>query len=308
LLVGVTIALALFGGPGYDSDYLNLQAAGSETVRLERAMVEKSAFSPQFAIFDVATRAELVDLVKRLRAEATVAHVTSALDQELLIALTAGSGLDPSQSMPSLKSVDGRFAVFAYPKENVWEPQAQKQFVDRMRALDPHVTGMPVLGRFMIERSLRALQIAGTVAALAVILIVLLDFRAWRPTLWALTPTVLTVAALPGLLKLCGISWNPLSIMAIPIILGIAVDDGVHLVHRFKQEKGDLAKTLRGAGRSVILTSLTTLGAFASLALTSHRGLASFSLVLCLGVAAALVFSLGVLPALLLRFGPNLET
>jgi predicted RND superfamily exporter protein len=299
LLIGITAALAIFGGPGYDSDYLNLQAQGSETVRLERAMVENSPFSPQFAIFDVATRTDLLALVEKLRSEESVAHVTSALDQELLAALATASGL--AAPMPSLKSLDGRLAVLAYPKENVWEPQAQQRFVDRMRALDPNVTGMPVLGHFMVERSLRALQIAGSLAALAIILITALDFRALRPMAWALTPTALTVAALPGLLKLCGLSWNPLSIMAIPIILGIAVDDGVHLVHRFLQERGDLDKTLRGAGRSVILTSLTTLAAFGSLALTSHRGLASFAMVLCLGVGLALIFSLGVLPALLRR-------
>jgi hypothetical protein len=58
-------------------------------------------------------------------------------------------------------------------------------------------------------------------------------------------------------------------------------------------------KTLAVTGRSVVLTSLTTIAAFGSLAFTSHRGLASFAITLCLGVGIALVVSVTVLPLLL---------
>jgi hypothetical protein len=49
----------------------------------------------------------------------------------------------------------------------------------------------------------------------------------------------------------------------------------------------------------VLLTSLTDVAAFGSLALTAHRGLASFALALVAGVSAGLVLSLLVLPPLL---------
>ena len=87
--------------------------------------------------------------------------------------------------------------------------------------------------------------------------------------------------------------------MALPVVLGIAVDDGVHIVHRFLEEAGDRVRTLAGTGRSVVLTSLTSLAAFGTLLLTSHRGLASFAAVLCLGIAASLVLSPLALPPLL---------
>ena len=102
-----------------------------------------------------------------------------------------------------------------------------------------------------------------------------------------------------ALMRLFGVAFNPLNVMALPVVLGIAVDDGVHVVHRFLAERGDLARTLAGTGRSVVLTSATTLAAFGTLALTSHRGLASFAIALIVGVASALALSVLVLPVLL---------
>ena len=54
----------------------------------------------------------------------------------------------------------------------------------------------------------------------------------------------------------------------------------------------------------MVLTSLTSLAAFGSLAFTRHRGLASFAIVLCLGVGAALVASVLLLPRLLVAWLP----
>jgi predicted RND superfamily exporter protein len=102
------------------------------------------------------------------------------------------------------------------------------------------------------------------------------------------------------------VTFNPLNIMALPVVLGIAVDDGVHMVHRFLAEGGDMARTLAGTGRAVVLTSATTIAAFGSLAFTAHRGLASFAIALSLGVLAALLLSVALLPRLLLAFRARL--
>ncbi|MCP3960664.1 MAG: MMPL family transporter, partial [bacterium] len=67
-----------------------------------------------------------------------------------------------------------------------------------------------------------------------------------------------------------------------------------------------LARTLAGTGRSIVLTSATTIAAFGTLAFTSHRGLASFAIALSLGVTSALVLSVVVLPGLLQLFEARL--
>jgi predicted RND superfamily exporter protein len=293
------LASLLVGGPGFDADYLALQPRGSEAVRLERAMVERSDLSPQFAAFVVETEDEARRLVDRLLDDDTVGEVRSITDLEGLVDAEGRPLEIPEAWRAALVSPAGRFAVYAYPEGDVWDPRERDVFLDHMRAVDPEVTGMPVLGAFMVERSKRAMTRTALFGGAIVLLVVFLDLRRPALALLAVAPTVLTVVSLHAAMRLLGVAWNPLDVMALPVILGIAVDDGVHLVHRFVAERGDVARTLAGAGRGILLTSLTTLGAFGALVLTSHRGLASFALVVVLGVATSLVLSLFLLPAVL---------
>jgi predicted RND superfamily exporter protein len=283
------------GGPGFDSDYLNLQPEASEAVRLERTMVEESSWSPEFAVFTADDEERARAIVERLVDDETVAAVRSMVELE---ALGVAEDLPPGLAS-GLRSSGGRYAIYAYPAEDVWRPEAQERFLEHLWAVDPEVTGMPVLGSFMVDRSRRALRITAALSMLLLVAWVGWDFRRWLPALLAMLPALLTVTSLHALMRLFGVPFNSLNLMALPVVLGVAVDDGVHIVHRFLEERGDLQRTLAGTGRSVLLTSLTTLAAFGTLIFTEHRGLASFGQALALGVAAALVLSVLLLPELL---------
>ncbi len=295
--VGIGVAaLVLVPGPDFDTNYLDLEPERSEAARLEREMAARSDYSPQSLVFTVHDRADLEAAVERLRVEPSVGAVRSLLDLELLEAL--GADADPALRAAVAPS-DGEFAVWVFPSEVVWEPGARERFVSAVRSIAPDATGMPVLGAFLVERSKRALQIAATIGGLLLIGWLILDLRRPLPVALAALPPLVTAAALHGLMRLVGLSWNPIAVMALPVVLGIAVDDGVHLVHRFVAERGDLDKSLAGTGRSLVLTSLTTIAAFGTLGLAEHRGLASFGQVVALGVSLALLLSTLVLPQLL---------
>jgi len=306
LLAAAALGGLAFGLPPFDGDYLNLQPKDSEAARLERQMVEHSIYSPQFAAFLVDTPAAARALAEKLRKDGTVGAVRSSADLALLDAFARPIPAERAAFRAAFEGSDGRLAVYAYPAGNVWDPAFGEKFLGRMQALDPQVTGMPVLGQFMIDRSKRALWITAAISALVVILLVVIDFRhpAWCAL--ALLPTVLGVAAMLGAMRLFGIPFNPLNVMALPVILGTAEDNGVHMVHRFLQEKGDLFRTMAGTGRAVLLCAMTTIVGFATLAFTSHRGLASFALTLTFGITFALLSSLFVLPPLLKFLGPRL--
>jgi preprotein translocase subunit SecF len=298
--VGAACLLApLAARPGFDSDYLNLQPEGSETVRLEREMVRRTAFSPQFAALVAPGRAAAAELAARLAAEPAVGTVRSAADLDALAFLPVADPAALAALRAGFVAADGRHAVYAYPQGDVWDPAERDRFLAAVRRVDPAATGMPVLGELMIDRSRRALRVGATLGSAVVLLFVAADFRRLRPALLAVVPTAAGAAATLALMRLLGVRFNPLNVMALPVVLGIAVDDGVHLVHRWIAERGDLARTLAGTGRSVVLTSATSLAAFGSLAFTRHRGLASFAVVLCLGVGSALAASVLLLPRLL---------
>jgi predicted RND superfamily exporter protein len=135
--------------------------------------------------------------------------------------------------------------------------------------------------------------------ALAVVLILL--FAHFRRPLWvgmALTPLLAGVAYMLGASALLGIDLNPANAVAIPLILGIGIDDGIHIVHRYRERK-DVGQAVRLTGRAVIMTSLTTMVGFGSLSTSHFPALASLGHIALLGIGSCLLTSLLLLPSLL---------
>lgn len=289
------LAAPFIARPAFDSDYLNLEPRGSEAVRLEREMVARSDFSPQFAAFITGSRQEAEALAARLRQEPLVGRVHSPAEVDAMAAWLGRAALGDLAAR--FESPTGRFAVYAYPRGDLWDRAVGDRFVDRMQALDPDVTGMPVLGRLMIDRSRRALVVSTLLSVAAILLWAVVDLRDLRLALLAASPSLLGVAAMGALMPVFGLAFNPVNVMALPVVVGVAVDDGLHIVHRLLAEAGDAARTVAGAGRAVTLTTATSIAAFGALSFASHQGLASFGRILVLGLSAALVLSVLVLPA-----------
>lgn len=310
LLVLATLALATLGLPRFDEDYLDLQPKNSPAVRLERAMVERSTYSPQFAAFVTPSPAAARTLAGELALDPTVGAVSSVAELDRLAALGALPTAEAASFRSHFVAATGRSAVYAYPTGDIWEPARRDAFLAHMRRFavpgSVEVTGMPFVGAFMIELSRHAFRVGVAVAAIAVLLIVAWDFRdPWR-TAVALLPTGLTLLALPGLMKLAGLDFNPLDVMALPVVIGGAVDNGLQLVHRFIAERGDLRRALAGTGRSLALAAVTSIAGFGLVAFSDHRGLASFALLLTLGLVTVLVNSMLVLPTVLELAAPRL--
>ena len=88
-------------------------------------------------------------------------------------------------------------------------------------------------------------------------------------------------------------------LLLIPLLLGMGVDTGIHLVHRLRSENAPRANLLQtSTARAVLLSALTTIASFGSLGFSSHLGMASLGQLLALGIALILVCNLAVLPAL----------
>jgi hypothetical protein len=101
-----------------------------------------------------------------------------------------------------------------------------------------------------------------------------------------------------GLMGLVGIDLNAANLIGVPLILGIAVDYGVHIVHDALERPGPY-RISASTANSVLVDALTTILGFGALMVASHRGLESLGRLLTLGVTTCTVTSLVFLPALL---------
>lgn len=193
----------------------------------------------------------------------------------------------------------GKFMMRIYPSEDIWESAERARFVSQLRAIEPNVTGSP----FQVHESSLLMRDgymeAGLYALIAIVVLVFLDFRTVFALILVLTPLFFGAAWTVGVMAWRGIPFNLANLLALPLILGIGVDNGVHMVHRFRQE-GESASLVSGStGRAVILCSLTSMIGFGALAFATHQGIASLGFVLFVGIGNCLLASITVLPALL---------
>lgn len=191
-----------------------------------------------------------------------------------------------------------RYLMKIYSKANIWDMVAMKRFVHEVRQVDPNATGNP-LQTYEASLQMKASYEHAAWYALGAILVVLMfDFGSARYTLLAMLPLGFGMLQMVGIMGLLDIPLNPANMIVLPLLLGIGVDDGVHVVHDFRCQRGPY-RISPSTASAVLITSLTTMIGFGSLMIASHRGLQSLGRVLTIGVVTCLFASLVMLPAML---------
>ena len=211
-------------------------------------------------------------------------------------------GLDdvPASLRARMVATDGRARVQVFAAGDLGESLVLAEFYDQLVAIAPDVTGNAV---YMVEsaRLIRtALQQAFLLATCFIALLLLLLWRSIADTLRVLVPLGCAALCTAGVASAIGLPLNFADVIVLPLLLGIGVDTGIHLVHRVRA--GDVTDVIgTSTSQAVVWSALTTIASFGSLGLTSHRGMASLGQLLTLGVVLTLAANLILLPALLAR-------
>lgn len=197
-------------------------------------------------------------------------------------------------------SQNGVYLITVYPSVDIWDIAQREEFVGQLRQVDSGVTGNAI-HMFESTRLMKDGYFQGGLYAMTAIFIyILVSFRNIRATLIVLLPVVVGSMWTVGVMDLAGISFNLANLVILPLIIGIGVVNGVHLVHRYREETDKNVNVLsRSTGQGVVLSSLTTMIGFGSLMVADYQGVYSLGLVLTLGVGCCLVASITVLPAML---------
>ena len=133
-----------------------------------------------------------------------------------------------------------------------------------------------------------------------VFLLLWADFRNPRHALFAMIPLTVGLVWMVGLMKLTGQQFTVMNVMGLPMILGIGIDDGVHIVHRWVSEgKGHIRTVFASTGKAILLTSLTTMLGFGSLVFSVWRGFGHLGAALFVGVGACFLTTILILSGIL---------
>ena len=208
----------------------------------------------------------------------------------------------PAQLRDRMLTPDGRARVQIFPAEVLTDEAAFTRFALDVAKVVPNATGLPMNMVAFAQATHDSFRQA---LVYAIVLISALLFLLWRrvvPVLLVLAPLLLSNVLTIGLMATFGIAFNFANVVVIPLLLGIGVDSGIHLVHRAESlhratRPGDILEST--TARAVFYSALTTTVSFGTLALSSHRGVASLGIVLTIGMILTVASNLIVLPALL---------
>lgn len=139
------------------------------------------------------------------------------------------------------------------------------------------------------------------IAFLMVFLLVVLHFRNWRVTLFILSPLTMGLVWMVGMMSVFGIKINFVNAVILPMIIGMGIDNSIHLMHRYLEERNnDAGHALRTTGRAMTLCSFTTMLGFGSLATARYQAISTMGWVTIFGMGFCLMTALFFLPTLLI--------
>ena len=201
-----------------------------------------------------------------------------------------------------------RMLVLAYPKPGLYSDlERMERFGAALEEVSPRITGSVQFGIAWIEEIGSASKRAALLIFAAVLAFIALGFRSLRYTLFAAVPLVVGMIWMLGLYPLLGFKLNPINVAVIPLVIGMGIDFGIHLAHRYRVER-EIGTVYRYTGKGVFLSALTTMIGFGSLGLIGSFGsISSMGIILFVGLAACLTAALVVLPALLRLEGPKAD-
>jgi preprotein translocase subunit SecF len=200
----------------------------------------------------------------------------------------------------------GKYMVQVFPREDVWKHDNQQRFITELRtAMDgqaDRVTGTPVQLYEYTKLLKDSYQQAALYSLVAIAFMVYVHFRSLMCVALALLPVAIGSAWSLGIMGLAGVPFNPANIMTLPLVIGIGVTNGIHILNRVAEEQK--ASILgKSTGKAVLVSGLTALTGFGCLMLGRHQGLQSLGMVMSLGIAACMIAGLTFLPALISILG-----
>lgn len=198
-----------------------------------------------------------------------------------------------------------RSAVYLYPPPKVWRRGAPPEAHAVAEQLGPQVelTGANVISAFLRGRVLADARTAAVLGFVLVAILLWFDFRNLRDTVLSLAPLSIGIIWMLGGMAILDIGMNFMNIFVTTMIIGIGVDYGVHMLHRYRElggsQRGAYTAGLGETGKAIVLAALSTIVGFGSLSLSAYPGLQSMGKVAILGAVCTCFVAISVLPAYL---------
>ena len=265
-----------------------------------------------------AARLEVIEQIQRQLDEAsTLIEDFGEMDDSRLESLArfseyVGIGeLEPDDLPAALKLVytgvqdSGGYLVYIYNSKGTSKLDEAQAFVDDIREIKANgKTFYPATEAMIFVDMLNLMRgeaVTSIVAVLTCIIIMLvLVYRNVKNVAITVMPITVGMVMMFGIMGAVGIKLNIFNMIVLPTVLGIGIDNAIHILHRYQEEgRHNVLYALRTTGGAAFMTTLTTMLGFAGMLSASNAGFKSLGLVACIGLLCCMVASLTLFPALL---------
>ena len=208
----------------------------------------------------------------------------------------------PTNIHDAFISEDGNsFLISISPTQNPWETAYRNIFTEQISSITDKATGMILVGDQLIDMAQNDGISASILALFVITIILLIDFRNIKLVLVTMLPLISSFIVLFGIMTITGLKFDFINIIVVPLLIGIGIDDAVHIDHRYIIEgDGKMKKVIALTGTALLLTTLTTIFGFASFIPSPMRAMKSTGIVLSLAMAIAFINSVLFHPSLLI--------
>src|SRR5690554_5134819 len=262
-----------------------------------------------------ALRANLVDLLQHeetwpVLQKEVATGITDDVQQLKVWFSAQPFGLDdlPEDIHKRLVSNDGRSLVQIIPAVDMTITSENRKFIESLMDNGVKIAGVAVHEWGVGQVVVRAFTTATILSITLIFLVIAFTFKNIRPAIMIIYPMVLVVTTTLAIGKMLGMSLNMANILVVPLVFGLGVDTGIHVVHRYHLSYDWRDTFFSSTGRAVLLSAVTTIGTFIAIGFSQHQGAASIGILLSIALSLLLIITFVVLPALLMLFDPKDES
>lgn len=202
----------------------------------------------------------------------------------------------PPEISSRVQGLDGEFLTFAYTHFTGLDADTFREHRLRAEKVDPKATGFANFVEAAVHVPWGGDVLLGVLAL--VVLVLAIDQRSWRWMLLAVLPVTFGSVVTFGVMCWLDVGFSVMLILVVPLLVGLGVDDGIHVVHRMREDD-QLAPDIAtcSAGRAIVMTTLTTCASFSVMMFSNHPGMESMALCLIWGLPLCLLASVTLIPA-----------
>lgn len=203
---------------------------------------------------------------------------------------------------------DGQARVEVLPTHDISDSRDMARFAAAVLAVAPHATGAPVTVTQAGRIVLRAFAEATALTLALIVAVLLLVQRSLSGMVLILVPLAVAALWTVAVAGLLDIPFNFANVIVIPLLFALGVSSSIHMVARGQElERAGTAGAdygmellISSTPLAVLVSTLTTSTAFATLAISDHRGLSSMGVLLAIAILFTIISALVVLPSLMI--------